>query len=154
MYNGMLIQDLDITDVSSERRNPILANVMAQLDYMEKRGSGLTRICNETQALDGYKDELKPVFKSTPTQFQTTILHRPTTRMSVTLSVTKLTERQQKILNLIKETPTISAKQMSVTLSVTTRTIERDLSMMKKAGDLKREGKDNDGVWIIMYVCK
>ena len=40
MYNGMLIQDLDIKDVSSERRNPILANVMAQLDYMEKRGSG------------------------------------------------------------------------------------------------------------------
>ncbi len=46
---------------------------MAQLDYMEKRGSGLTRICNETKALEGYKDELKPVFKSTPTQFQTII---------------------------------------------------------------------------------
>ena len=73
MYNGMLIQDLDIADVSSERRNPILANVMAQLDYMEKRGSGLTRICNETKALDGYKDELKPVFKSTTSQFMTTI---------------------------------------------------------------------------------
>ena len=73
MYNGMLIQKLDIADVSSERRNPILANVMAQLDYMEKRGSGLTRICNETKALEGYKDELKPKFKSTPTQFQTII---------------------------------------------------------------------------------
>ncbi|MBQ5913457.1 MAG: putative DNA binding domain-containing protein, partial [Bacteroidaceae bacterium] len=29
MYNGLLIQNLDIADVSSERRNPILANVMA-----------------------------------------------------------------------------------------------------------------------------
>ena len=28
-------------------------------------------IRNETKALEGYKDELKPVFKSTPTQFQT-----------------------------------------------------------------------------------
>ena len=46
---------------------------MAQLDYMEKRGSGLTRICNETKALEGYKDELKPLFKSTLTQFQTII---------------------------------------------------------------------------------
>ena len=73
MYNGMLIQKLDIADVSSERRNPILANVMAQLDYMEKRGSGLTRICNETKALEGYKDELKPKFKLIPTQFQTII---------------------------------------------------------------------------------
>lgn len=155
MYNGMLIQDLDIADVSSERRNPILANVMAQLDYMEKRGSGLTRICNETQALDGYKDELKPVFKSTPTQFQT-IIFASSDNQDVgdfvgDISKTKLTERQQKILNLIKGSPTISAKQMSETLSVTTRTIERDLSLMKKAGVLKREGKDNDGVWIIQY---
>ena len=155
MYNGMLIQDLDIADVSSERRNPILANVMAQLDYMEKRGSGLTRICNETQALDGYKDELKPVFKSTPTQFQT-IIFASSDKQNVgdfvgDMSETKLTERQQKILNLIKESPTISAKQMSETLSVTTRTIERDLSLMKKAGVLKREGKDNNGVWIIQY---
>ena len=154
MYNGMLIQDLDIADVSSERRNPILANVMAQLDYMEKRGSGLTRICNETQALDGYKDELKPVFKSTPTQFQT-IIFASSDNQNVgdfvgDMSETKLTERQQKMLNLIKESPTISAKQKSETLSVTTRTIERDLSMMKKAGVLKREGKDNNGVWIII----
>lgn len=154
MYNGMLIQDLDIADVSSERRNPILANVMAQLDYMEKRGSGLTRICNETQALDGYKDELKPVFKSTPTQFQT-IIFASSDKQNVgdfvgNISETKLTERQQKILNLIKESPTISAKRMSETLSVTTRTIERDLSLMKKAGVLKREGKDNNGVWRVI----
>ncbi len=154
MYNGMLIQDLDIADVSSERRNPILANVMAQLDYMEKRGSGLTRICNETQALDGYKDELKPVFKSTPTQFQT-IIFASSDKHNVgdfvgDMSETKLTERQLKILNLIKETPTISAKQMSETLSVSPRTIERDLSLMKKIGTLKREGKDNNGVWIIL----
>lgn len=113
---------MDIKDVSSERRNPILANVMAQLDYMEKRGSGLTRICNETKALEGYKDELKPVFKSTPTQFQT-IIYATADTQNVgdnvgDVSETKLTERQQKILNLIKESPTITGKQMSETLSV------------------------------------
>ena len=152
MYNGMLIQDLDIKDVSSERRNPILANVMAQLDYMEKRGSGLTRICNETKALEGYKDELKPVFKSTPTQFQTIIFATSDTQnvgdSDGDMSETKLTERQQKILNLIKEYPTITGKQMSETLSVSQRTIERDLSALQKIGILKHEGKDNDGKWI------
>jgi len=65
------------------------------------------------------------------------------------VSETKLTERQQKILNLIKESPTITGKQMSETLSVSQRTIERDLSALQKKGVLKREGKDNDGVWII-----
>ena len=154
MYNGMLIQNLDIKDVSSERRNPILANVMAQLDYMEKRGSGLTRICNETKALNGYKDELKPVFKSTPTQFQTIIFASSDTPnvgdYDGDMSKTKLTERQQKILDLIKDSPTITGKQMSETLSVTQRTIERDLSALQKKDIVKHEGKDNDGTWIIL----
>lgn len=150
MYNGMLIQDLDIANVSSERRNPILANVMAQLDYMEKRGSGLARICNETKALDGYKDELKPIFKSTPTQFQTIIFASTDTPNVGDMSKTKLTERQQIILKLLKESPTITGKKMSEMLSVSQRTIERDISAMQKIGILKHEGKDNDGVWIVL----
>lgn len=150
MYNGMLIQDLDIANVSSERRNPILANVMAQLDYMEKRGSGLARICNETKALDGYKDELKPIFKSTPTQFQTIIFASTDTPNVGDMSKTKLTERQQIILKLLKESPTITGKKMSEILSVSQRTIERDISALQKIGILKHEGKDNDGVWIVL----
>ncbi len=154
MYNGSLIQDLDIADVSSERRNPILANVMAQLDYMEKRGSGLSRICNETKALGGYKEELKPVFRSTPTQFQT-IIFASEIASNVgdnvgDVSEIKLSERQQNIVDLIKKLPTITGKQMSETLSVSQRTIERDLSAMKEMGILKREGKDNDGIWAIL----
>ena len=66
------------------------------------------------------------------------------------MSETKLTERQQKVLNLIKESPTITGKQMSETLSVSQRTIERDLSTLQKKGVLKREGKDNDGMWVIL----
>ena len=70
------------------------------------------------------------------------------------VSETKLTERQQKILNLIKESPTITGKQMSETLSVSQRTIERDLSALQKVGVLKREGKDNDGKWIVVNNSK
>lgn len=148
MYNGLLIQDLDIADVSSERRNPILANVMAQLDYMEKRGSGLTRICNETKAQDGYKEELRPAFKSTQAQFQTIIFAVTDTSNVGDMTETRLTERQQKILNLIKESPTISGRQMSEILSVSQRTVERDLSTLQKFGILRHDGKDNDGVWV------
>ena len=154
MYNGQIIQNLDIANVSSERRNPILANVMAQLDYMEKRGSGLTRICNETKALDGYKDELKPQFNSSSVQFQTIIY----ASVDVTnvgddvgdVSEIKLTERQQKIVNLIIQQPSVTAKHMSETLSVSSRTVERELSTLKDKGVLMREGKDNDGVWLVV----
>ena len=40
---------------------------------------------------------------------------------------------------------------MSEMLSVSQRTIERDLSILKDEGVLRREGKDNSGFWI---VCK
>ena len=66
------------------------------------------------------------------------------------MSEAKLTERQQRILNLIKNSPTITGRQMSETLSVSQRAIERDLSLLKKRRFLKRKGKDNDGVWIIV----
>ena len=65
------------------------------------------------------------------------------------MSETKLTERQQKILNLIKESPTITGRKMSEMLSVSQRTIERDLSALQKVGVLKHEGKDNDGGFVL-----
>lgn len=70
------------------------------------------------------------------------------------VSETKLTERQQKILFLVKESPTISGRQMSEILSVSQRTIERDLSTMQKNGILKHEGKDNDGCWQILITME
>ena len=70
------------------------------------------------------------------------------------VSEAKLTERQQKILVLVKESPTISGRQMSEILSVSQRTIERDLSTMQKNGILKHEGKDNDGCWQILITME
>lgn len=70
------------------------------------------------------------------------------------VSETKLTECQQKILVLVKESPTISGRQMSEILSVSQRTIERDLSTMQKNGILKHEGKDNDGCWQILITME
>ncbi|WP_286437591.1 HTH domain-containing protein, partial [Bacteroides acidifaciens] len=99
-------------------------------------------------------DELKPVFKSTPTQFQT-IIFASINMINVgdndgDVSEMKITERQQNILNLIKESPTISGRQMSEILSVSQRTVERDLSVLQKKGVLRHKGKDNDGSWQIL----
>ena len=67
------VQDVPVEDISSLRRNPVLADVMAQLDYMEKRGSGLKKICNATKELETYKEGSDPVFKSSVSQFMTVI---------------------------------------------------------------------------------
>jgi len=44
MYDGKSIQEIDIEEVASIRRNPIIADIFSRLDYMERRGSGLKRI--------------------------------------------------------------------------------------------------------------
>jgi predicted HTH transcriptional regulator len=73
MFDGTLIQNRDISKVPSVRRNPILADVFTHLEYMEKRGSGLKKICDLSASLDGYKKELHPEFTSEANVFYTTI---------------------------------------------------------------------------------
>lgn len=68
----------------------------------------------------------------------------------VSLSQVQLTDRQKKMVNLIKENPFISAQKMSVVLSVVQRTIQRDLATMQKMGVLIREGNTSAGHWVIL----
>ena len=92
---------------------------------------------------------MKPVFKSTPTQFQTILFATVDESDVGDMSETKLPERQQKILLIIQGSPTISGRQMSEMLSVSQRTVERDLSALTKKGAIKHKGKDNDGEWVM-----
>ena len=69
---------------------------------------------------------------------------------SIEISDVKLTERQTIMASVIKSNPMVTAKQMSETLSVTARTIERDLALMQKAGIIRHEGSDKTGVWVIL----
>jgi ATP-dependent DNA helicase RecG len=68
------------------------------------------------------------------------------------VSEIKLSDRQWKIIGAVRESPTISGRQMSEMFSVSQRTIERDLSQLKKKGILKRKGKDNNGFWVILSI--
>jgi ATP-dependent DNA helicase RecG len=67
------------------------------------------------------------------------------------MSEMQLTERQTKMLQLIANSPTMSGSKMSEMLSVNRRTVERELSELKKRGLLKREGNTKDGVWRVIY---
>lgn len=44
----------------------------------------------------------------------------------------------------------VNVGEMSETMSVTQRTIERDLSVLQKAGIIRHEGRVNAGVWVIL----
>ena len=73
MYDGTKIQERDIRTISSYRRNPIIADVFAQLNFMEKRGSGLLRIQTFTAALPAYSEGKQPAFESDNQMFYTIV---------------------------------------------------------------------------------
>ena len=73
MFDGTKIQERDILKVPSKRRNPIIADVLTQLDLMEKRGSGFQKITTHTAELRLYTKDLAPTFESDASSFFTTV---------------------------------------------------------------------------------
>ena len=73
MADGTRIQERDITNISSTRRNPVLADVFARLGYMERQGSGFKKITETYYAAHNYRAELEPKFYSDGTSFQVTL---------------------------------------------------------------------------------
>ena len=71
--SGFNPERLNPDRIASVRRNPVIAEVFSQLNYMEKRGSGLGKIQNETAMLPTYKEDKRPYFESSRTIFYTTI---------------------------------------------------------------------------------
>ena len=59
MFSGGRIQDFNISHVPSVRRNEVISDVFGRLHYMDRRGSGLSRIMTAYQA-----EERQPEFSS------------------------------------------------------------------------------------------
>ena len=142
---------------SSYPRNHNIANVFYKAGFVESWGRGFKKIAEEFERaslpLPTIEENGGGVMA---------IIQRKTIDEVIAerggdvgdMSEIKLSDRQQIIVSIIRSNPTVSAKQMSetlsVTLSVTSRTIERDLAVMQKAGVIRHEGKDNAGVWVIL----
>lgn len=69
MLDGCRVQDLDLRNVSSRRRNPIIADIFNRLKYMERRGSGFKKILDSYEFQEYYTEEMKPEFKSSNSEF-------------------------------------------------------------------------------------
>lgn len=73
MADGTRIQERDISNISSTRRNPVLADIFGRLGYMERQGSGFKKITESYHAAHNYRKELEPEFYSDVTSFQVTL---------------------------------------------------------------------------------
>ncbi|MCD8153434.1 MAG: hypothetical protein LUF78_01845 [Clostridiales bacterium] len=73
MPDGTLVQDWNIIDIPSIRRNPVLADIFNRLGYMERKGSGLEKICLAYENAANYTPELAPKFFSNRSSFIVTL---------------------------------------------------------------------------------
>jgi ATP-dependent DNA helicase RecG len=64
--------------------------------------------------------------------------------------VERLVESQQRILELTKENPYISKKELSQHIRISTTAIDKNIQQLKKKGLLKRIGPDKGGYWEIV----
>ena len=69
MLDGRKVQDLDLRNVSSRRRNPIIADIFNRLKYMDCRGSGFKKILDSYEFQEHYTEEMKPEFRSSNSEF-------------------------------------------------------------------------------------
>ena len=119
---------------------------MAQLDYMEKRGSGLKRICKETAKLDSYTEARKPVFKSSSSQFMTTIF---SVEYNGELNG-ELNNTQKATLNYIKQQPGSKAIEISSALRIPFSTIEKHIRLLQSKGIIERRGSKKTGGYYVV----
>lgn len=134
---------------TSRPRNLNIAQVFYKAGFVESWGRGIKKIC------DGFVSAGfdAPVFEENSGGILVTIKRKKITDVVsdvVSLSQVQLTERQQKIINLIEVNPRISAALMSQVLSVVVRTIQRELATMQKLGYIRHEGNTSAGHWIVL----
>ena len=154
MYDGSIIQNQDILNIPSKRRNPIIADVFQRLDFMERRGSGFKKIY---EAL-GDKDKIK--FYSNRTDFKVTLMNENYSReqevdntgdKNYTENYTEnINETQRKIIELVKSNPNITQKIMMEKTNLSRPAITLNLKQLKDKKIIERVGSDRKGYWKLL----
>ena len=165
--DGGSIKDMDVMNLASRRRNPVLADVFNRLKYMERRGSGFKKIISAYKEHEGYKDGMDPAF-STP--WDSFVLTLPKFNVDgiegvyvsngddiVNISELGGQKGGQKeeektidtILQLIKDNPSITRKILAQTVGISPSAIQKHINRLKADGTIVRHGGDRGGYWEI-----
>lgn len=144
-------------DEYSILRNPLIAETMYLSADIEKWASGLKRIYDECTAVG-----IKVDFKRVKTGFVVSF-HRPKWEEGEGLGEggqtggqtggqrkgVILSDKQKKILEILKKKPRISRKELANELNINASAVQKHLIKLKEAGYIKRIGPDFGGHWEI-----
>lgn len=162
MYDGTLIQDRDIDNVPSKRRNPVVADIFSRLDYMERRGSGFKKIMQAYEVEPNYTEDKKPVFYSNATEFRVIlknlnftdeVLNEKNEVLDEVLNEvldSGRTEMEIKVIKAILFSPRIKQKELAEQVGISVSTIQRTIKKLVKEGKIVRVNGKRDGYWKVL----
>ena len=153
MPDGTQIQERDIDDIPSTRRKPILADIFARLGYMERQGSGLSKICTAYENAANYQAGMEPTFRSNRVEFTVKLPNlnfkaSGDEALNETLNEA-LTEKQKLLLDILRNNPTITQKEIVESASLSRSTVQRTVKELIEMGRLERVGSKKTGSWIV-----
>lgn len=105
---------------------------------IEGWGTGIKRMIESCREY-GLPD---PAFTELGTNFRVEFFRKKVSDVGV-----KLSAIQKKIVNAMEHNPKITNVKLAEKLGVTTRTIERNISTLKKENFIERICSDKDGYW-------
>ena len=173
MVGGRNIQDCDIDNVPSERRNPVLADVFLLLGYMERQGSGLNKIVEDYELAANYTQDLKPVFTSTRSAFFVKLWNLNYNKAQFKVSndaksgarngaknraetssqsQSLLNENQKNIIKFMRRNSTITQQQLADNTFIPRRTVQREIKALIEMGYIERVGATKKGEWIVKKI--
>lgn len=156
MPDGTLVQERVIDAIPSTRRNPVLADVFQRLGYMERKGSGLTKIINAYKNANNYDESKAPQFISSRVEF-TVILKNlnygenrdgKSEINGFAQGVEEYVQRTEEVfLNTLRKNPYISRKELSKLLMISEDGVKYQLKKLKRKGLIEHIGASRGGYW-------
>ena len=180
MMDGRLIQQLNPLTVPSKRRNPLLADFFSRLGLMERRGSGMKKIINTYRRYEHLSDYHAPEFTSNASEFHVTLwnlnykgeIMEELTPDNIPLIqefvkdngevvvkefvkgpskfAKEFVKASRQIYKLISQNPHISAIQMSESMELSPRQVQKYLRRLQELGKIARIGGRKMGEWKII----
>ena len=160
MFDGSFIQEQNIMEISSLRRNPIIADLFNRVHLMERRGSGLKKIISSYQNAINYTQEKKVEFKSTQKDFKV-ILKNLNYKVAIKsgdkvaiksgdkVAIKNQDEQLEKILEYIKKYNNCKTSDIENLLSVKSSRARKLLSILVSEKKIQALGQNKNRYYVL-----
>ena len=152
MFDGSFIQEQNIMEISSLRRNPIIADLFNRIHLMERRGSGLKKIISSYQNAINYTQEKKVEFKSTQKDFKVILKnlnYKVAIKSGDKVAIKIQDEQLKKILEYIKKYNNCKTSDIENLLSVKSSRARKLLSILVSEKKIQALGQNKNRYYVL-----